>query len=230
MAGVRVKSKQCSFQFRTHGGKRRGAGRKRVAEKPRVQHRPRVTLDGRTPVHVTVRMRTEIKRLRRRDQFRVLRRVFARTGNREAFRICHFSIQANHIHLLCEASNERALSRGMNSFGTSCARRLNQLVGRRGAVFDDRYHSRRLRTPAEVRHALCYCLNNWRRHHEDRGAIARVDHFSSAAFFDGWAGFEPEPPPWLRDGEPPPVARPRTWLLSTGWRRHGAIGPSEVPG
>jgi hypothetical protein len=28
----------------------------------------------------------------------------------------------------------------------------------------------------------------------------------------------------------PEVARPRTWLLRVGWRRHGLVDPSEVPG
>jgi hypothetical protein len=26
------------------------------------------------------------------------------------------------------------------------------------------------------------------------------------------------------------VAKPRTWLLAVGWRRHGLIDPAEVPG
>jgi hypothetical protein len=34
----------------------------------------------------------------------------------------------------------------------------------------------------------------------------------------------------LRDRDPPEVARPRTWLRSTGWRRHGQIDLQEVPG
>jgi len=27
-----------------------------------------------------------------------------------------------------------------------------------------------------------------------------------------------------------PVAPARTWLLTTGWRRHGLIDPDEIPG
>ena len=36
-------------------------------------------------------------------------------------------------------------------------------------------------------------------------------------------------PPSARAG-PAPVAAPRHWLLTTGWRRHGRLDPREVPG
>jgi REP element-mobilizing transposase RayT len=220
------KSRQRSFEFRTWGGKRKNAGRKRSTEKRRVAHVTRARLDGRTPVHVTLRMRPDIARLRKRKQYRVLRNVFVRTAERDGFRICHYSIQSNHVHLICEPRDEVAMARGMIAFKTSCARRLNALAGRRGAVFGDRYHARYLRTPMEVRRALSYVLNNWRHHGEDRGVSWAIDPFSSAGVFDGWAGAYVRPPP--REGERC-VAPPAFWLLTTGWRRHGAIGLREVP-
>jgi hypothetical protein len=36
--------------------------------------------------------------------------------------------------------------------------------------------------------------------------------------------------PQARARDAPAVAAPRTWLLAVGWRRHGLIDPSEVPG
>jgi len=30
--------------------------------------------------------------------------------------------------------------------------------------------------------------------------------------------------------ERPAVARARTWLLRVGWRRHGLLDPTDVPG
>lgn len=216
-------SRQRSFVFRTWGGKRRGAGRKRHAPRPMVPHRVRPTLNGRTPVHITLRMCPEIARLRQRDQYRAIRQSLARTSSREDFRICHYSVQGNHVHLVAESDDKRALTRGMISFKTSCARRLNDLVARRGSVFSDRYHARFLTSPAQVRRALCYVLNNWR-HHGERGSQC-TDPFSSADLFDGWttsAG-------WSRP-EAPCVAAARFWLLTTGWRRHHLIDPHEVPG
>lgn len=219
--------RQQRFHFRTHGGKRRGAGRKRVAPRPRVPHRTRPSLNGRTPVHITLRMLPAIANLRRRDQYRVIRTALARTNARSALRICQYSVQSNHVHLIVEPADKRVLTSGMISFKTSCARRLNRLVARRGRVFADRYHARQLASPRQVRRALVYVLNNWRRHGEDRAHRDwRTDRFSSADLFDGWI-FAPD---WRRPPGPIPVVAPEMWLLAEGWRRHGELDPREVPG
>ncbi|HEY4119066.1 MAG TPA: hypothetical protein VGM56_14470 [Byssovorax sp.] len=55
--------------------------------------------------------------------------------------------------------------------------------------------------------------------------ITRLDPCSSAPAFDGWADAEPRAGPWDET-----IVAPRTWLLSTGWRRHGRIRRAEVPG
>jgi len=44
------------------------------------------------------------------------------------------------------------------------AKGLNKLWARRGKVFADHYHDRILRTPREVRNALCYVLHNAKKH------------------------------------------------------------------
>jgi hypothetical protein len=65
------------------------------------------------------------------------------------FPLVHYSVQGNHVHLLVEANDEKALSKGMNGLGTRIARRLNRVMGRKGKVLDDRYHGHILRTPTE---------------------------------------------------------------------------------
>jgi REP element-mobilizing transposase RayT len=195
-----------------------------------MPHRTRRELDGRTPVHVTLRLLPEITRLRRRDQYRAIRAALARAAHRDDNRICQYSVQGNHLHLICEPRTKRGLASGMIAFKSSCARRLNGLVARRGRVFSDRYHVRYLTSPAQVRAALSYVLNNWRHHGEDRGASWYVDPFSSADFFDGWMDRQPRRPPWLVSGERVPIADARFWLLRLGWRRHGLIRPTEIPG
>ena len=231
--------KQRAFEFRGWGGKRKGAGRKRLAARRQVAHRTRPELDGRTPVHITLRLLPEVGRLRRRDQYKAIRHALARVAHRETCRICQYSIQGNHLHLIVEPSSKDGLRRGMIAFKSSCARRLNGLVGRTGRVFADRYHARSLRSPAQVRRALCYVLNNWRRHGEHLAHRDwRTDPFSSADFFDGWTEDRnqtrpkrPWPWPWPWGPEDtPPVADAGFWLLTTGWRRHGTIGTREVPG
>jgi REP element-mobilizing transposase RayT len=180
---------------------------------------------------VTLRLLPEIGRLRRRDQYRAVRHALGRAAHRDDCRICHYSIQNNHLHLIVEPASKQGLSRGMGSFKISCARRLNGVVGRKGSVFADRYHARYLTNRAQVRRALAYVLNNWRRHGEHRAHPDwRTDPFSSADFFDGWTDHEARAPWWLAPEETPPVADARFWLLTVGWRRYGTIATREVPG
>lgn len=220
---------QQSLQFRTHGGARPGAGRKRTLPgRKRVAHRPRELTKPRFPVHVTVRLRPGIARLRNYELVAVLRRAFVYGCNKGVFRICQFSIQGNHVHLMCEAADNEALARGMQGWSVRVARGLNGKLGRSGGVFGDRYHAEIIRTPKQCRAALCYVLQNARRHREELDASFNgMDPFSSAWWFDGWKDER-----W-RAGLAPPemrtVAPPQTWLLSRGWRRHGLVAIDEVP-
>ena len=90
--------------------------------------------------------------LRRFKVVPALRGAFVRACEKDSFRICHFSIQRHHIHLVCEADGAEALARGIQGFAISAARRLNRRV-----------------------------------------------------------------------------VAPTSWLLTTGWRRHGLLHPTEVP-
>ena len=219
-----------------HGGKRKRAGRKAlVPGKPKQRHEKRPVIDARFPVHVTVRVRREVTRLRRFELCKVLRRAFVygcRRGRDGAgeFRICQFSIQGNHIHLICEATDRAMLANGMQAWAVRVARGLNGYLGRRGTVFDDRYHVEVLRSPTQIRHALCYVMQNARRHGEVIDArFGGVDPYSSAWWFDGWTDEA-----W-RIGLGPPtmrtVAAAESWMLRVGWKRAslGLIAVDEVP-
>jgi REP element-mobilizing transposase RayT len=106
----------------------------------------------------------------------------------DGFRILHFSVQYDHVHLVVEASNARALSSGVASVAIRIARYVNALVRRRGRFWADRWHGRELGSPRAVRNALVYVLANFRKHGKTR-LEPGVDAFSSAARFDGWRGF-----------------------------------------
>jgi REP element-mobilizing transposase RayT len=148
-----------------------------------------------------------------------------RTSQREGFRIAHYSVQSDHVHLIVEAETKALLSGGMRAFALRAARRLNREVlgRRRGRVWGDRYDRHDLATPPEVRHALVYVLANGVKHrHVEPGAI---DPCSSAPWFDGYVNRRAAP------AEPSPTRPPDTWLLRDGWQRvyPGYIYPSEVP-
>jgi REP element-mobilizing transposase RayT len=212
---------------RTWGGKRKGAGRKPVGLKAGVPHRRRAAIKRRTPLHVTVRVGAGVGRLRRFRVIRALAAAFRAGCLRDGFRICHFSVQGNHIHLVVEADDAVALSRGIQAWEIRVARAINRVQGRKGKVFPDRYHAVVLKTARQVRATLCYVLQNARRHGLEIPA-GRVDPYSSAWWFTGWrherwrAGLKPPP-------EGPTVAAAEGWLLTAAWRRWGAIGIDEVP-
>ena len=76
------------------------------------------------------------------------------TASGEHFRVLHFSAQADHLHLLVEADETKALARGLQGLAIRVAKAINRTVGRHGAVWGDRYHARTLSSPREVRNAL----------------------------------------------------------------------------
>ncbi len=207
----------------TWGGRRPGAGRKRRAPRPSVSHRTRPYHDAAHPAHVTLRARGGLPSLRGTRLFRAVRECIARAQRGRVFRICHFSVQGNHIHLLVEANDRQALSRGVQGLAIRTARAVNRALRRTGKVWGDRYHRRDVATPREVRHALVYVLNNWRKHGMAPGTI---DPCSSAPWFTGWKDRPPARPPRRVEA---PVAEARTWLLGVGWHRLGLIHVGEAP-
>jgi hypothetical protein len=103
-------------------------------------------------------------------------------------------------------------------------------------VFTDRYHAEDLGTPRQVRNAIAYVVNNWRRHGVDHGALfalhdGRLDPYASGLSFAGW--HEPLPATAVDTPagyEPPRVSEPVTWLLRVGWTKAPPISLFEVPG
>ena len=176
------------------------------------------------PVHVTMKLRRGLPRLRRAGAHQVLRGAFLCARERFGMRIVHYSVLSNHLHLIVEACDRRAISRGMQGLAIRIAKRLNKSWDRRGRVFAERYHARFLKSPREVRNALAYVLHNARKHGLDVSVDA-PDPFSSGAWFDGWRGGLQ-----FAAAGTGPVARARTWLLQAGWRRHGLVGLEEGPG
>jgi hypothetical protein len=167
-----------------------------------------------------------------------IERTFARGCVRPGFRLVHYALLGNHAHLVVEASDRDALGRGMKAVGARLARAVNRVAKRCGRVLAGRYHSRVLKTPRQVHHALRYVLLNARRHAANVSAApgrpvnVLLDPASSARWFDGW---RPGCKITTERGsisllEKPAVARARTWLLTTGWRRHGLLDPADVPG
>jgi REP element-mobilizing transposase RayT len=209
-----------------HGGARVGAGRPRKKDRG-VSHSARPRLGRHHPAHVTLRALPGSPNLRKGAAWRAVESALAAIASRDACRVVHFSVQSNHVHLLVEADDRVALSRGVQGLAIRIARRVNRACSRSGRLWADRYHGRVLRTPREARNALCYVLQNARRHADlARGILAPgwIDPRSSGRWFDGWIEADSGP-----DAAARLVSPTRTWLLTVGWRRHGLLAVDEVP-
>ena len=160
------KSNQISFlDYRMttgRGGPRAGAGRP-AAARPIVHHVKRSNVpDG--PVHVTLSVRKEVPSLRSKRFVREFRRSLRQACERDGFRVVHYSIQHNHLHLIVESREKDALGRGMKAIASRLARAANRVFERSGRVLAGRYHLRVLESPREVRNAIAYVLLNARKH------------------------------------------------------------------
>jgi putative transposase len=205
--------------IKRRGGRRAGAGRK-PGVRPNVPHRPRERHRRYQPVHVTLRRAKGVPNLRSERLTRLFRDALRATARarRGAFRVTHFSIQADHIHVVVEADErgdhapDAGFSRSMRSFVIRLALRVNKLLGRkRGHVWGDRFHARELTSPSEVRRVLVYLLSNHLKHgvHD----VGIIDPYSSGFWFDGWMQVLDRPP------APSPLEPARTWLIDWGWHR-----------
>ena len=204
------------------GGVRKGAGRPPGTGRRCVLHRARPEHKGAHPVNVTLRVSKGLPSLRKKSLFRVVKGCIA-SSSREDFRVLHFSVQGDHLHLIAEADDRRRLISGVHGLTTRTARAVNRALGRTGRFWGDRYHARALRTPREVRNALVYVLMNVKKHHP--ADAPTIDPCSSAPWFNGFRDWRPPTCP-----EDSPIQPPRTWLASEGWHKyHPLLSIHESP-
>jgi REP element-mobilizing transposase RayT len=197
-----------------------------------VWHRKRPEIGPTTPIHVAIRVRKGTIKLRPKRIFRIVRTALVAASRKIFFRLIEYSVQRNHLHLIVEADDKFALSRAMRSLSIRIAKRINQVMGARGVRIVDRYFMRVLKTPLDVRTALQYVLNNYRRHEAQFGrccADGWIDPCSSAIWFRDWA-IEPRPARDRCPDLPRGTVIPCSEMLRHDWKLWGRIDPSFVPG
>ena len=146
-------------------------------------------------------------RLRTREAYAAIREAAITVLRHEAFHIVHLSIQGTHVHLLVEAANREALSRGMQAVRDQRGEAHQRGADACGELVGAAHRARgraapegpRVRGPlsrgdhheAEAGAAMrsSYVLNNWRKHREDRGERSRawvIDPYATGWAFEGW--------------------------------------------
>lgn len=206
--------KQQTLDLRTWGGKRPGAGRKRSGERRRIPHLAREPFRASQPVHVSLRVADHVWNLRSERSYAIVHGALDAVRRRRGFRVAHFSIQGNHVHLIVEADGPGSLANGMRALSIRLARKLNVMMGTRGPVFEDRFHAHVLRTPTEVRNALRYVAENQTNHRERLGLAARRDRPDPFSSVVARVPLRGQLELWHADV----ASAARTWLLREGER------------
>jgi putative transposase len=239
---ARKRPVQLDLAFEARAKARGRAGRKVGNGRGSVRHRVREAHASSHPVHVV--LRSKFRPLRSQFVFPTLRKALAKAARaRAGFRIVQFSVQHDHLHLIIEARDKTALSRGMQGLAIRVARQVNRLVNRQGKLWADRFFARALSSPRAVKNALGYVLNNFRKHAALAARVFRIDPYSSAPYFNGFRELRGRAPcelppsrafPLAPPGVPPPespdeipIVAAKTWFARDGWRRAGLIAITE---
>ncbi|MCC6806060.1 MAG: hypothetical protein IT381_01440 [Deltaproteobacteria bacterium] len=229
---------------------KRGPGRppKPPGAKKVAPHISRPTLGTQSAVHVTLKLRRSVPNLRNRKKYALVKRAFSRfrfvsravprvvepeDGARagDGFRLVHFAVLGDHIHMLCEVDSSKWLARGVQKIAISLARSLNAASVREaggsldpragamserpgwiGPVFVERYHLHALATPKEIAACLEYLFTNAQKHFGSINAVRCKLHVEGqrARYIDvdGFTSFAE-----LYTSADPPIAGPRGTLL-----------------
>ncbi len=219
------------------GGTRKGAGRKKLSKCQ--AHLKREVFSKRMPVHVTMKMAKDVKGLRGRRMYKAVESALWAAARNEDGLLCDFSVQNDHLHLVMDAANSSAMRSAVSGLAIRVAKAINGLCGRKGRVFDDRYHARVLRTPTEVRRVRHYVRDNYRKHLRERLQTERTqdkagwisvgvdDRDMLRAILQSRVWIDPCSSQALRaDGGSWPVGR--CWLLSSEADARGAGRIAQV--
>lgn len=168
----------------TRGGRRPGSGRKRI-HSPGVEHKERVKITRLTPLHINFKYNTHI---RHEGMILILEKACLNASH-FGLKITHYSIQTNHIHIICETRSTADLISGMRSLTNT----IVKLLGK-GSIQVERYHLHILRTKAEIENAVSYVIFNDLKH---SGKLP--DRYTKGLFVpDSWLLKQVQIPPNLR--------------------------------
>jgi REP element-mobilizing transposase RayT len=183
-----------------------------------MSHLRREAVPAKCPVHITLRVRRHVMNLRTRRAWEVVAAAVAASQQKFGFQVVLFTVMGNHLHLICEAQDRRALAKGVQALEIRIAMRLNRMMGTKGAVFSDRYHAEVLRSATQVAHTVAYVRNQYRHHFPDAARpLGRFrDPYSRS-------GFQQQD---LVEGL---VRPPRTTLLAHDWKFVRTKGGTTPP-
>lgn len=182
----------------------------------------RETVTSRSPIMITVKLKSGLRNLRCGVIHEQLKKGFL-GAKKFGFRVVHYSLEGNHVHIFAEVDDKDALAKGMMSFGSSFGKAIRKFNGGTGPVFMGRYHVRVLKNPTQTKQALAYVLFNRAKHtkwHPEINEYSSNVHFKEwdkllgkkrGPVYKGYAGLNRELPSYL--------SPPRSWLAKAGWMK-----------
>lgn len=212
------KAKQLQFKkIQGWGGKRANAGRKKTTGA--TNHMARPKMDPRWPVHITMRLKRGLKGLRSPRLHREFQQSLGK-AKAQGLNALHYSLQGNHLHVAAECEDNRALSKGMNSFAARFGKTIRKKLGGKGKVFEGRYHVKVIKTARQMRNTIAYILLNESKHKKWE---PDYDECSSARFFKDWTELlGRRDNKWFAEQRSDPLpdfmAKGKSWLATRGWR------------
>ncbi|MCC6811444.1 MAG: hypothetical protein IT381_28705 [Deltaproteobacteria bacterium] len=251
----RMDGKKARDIKRSPGRPPKPPGAKKVAP-----HIPRPTLGTQSAVHVTLKLRRNVPNLRKRKTYALVKRAFSRfrlvsrglprvverqdaARDGDGFRLVHYAVLGDHVHMLCEVDSSKWLARGVQKIAISLARSLNAASVRAaggsldprlgtmhhrpgwiGPVFVERYHLHALATRTEIAHCLEYLFTNAAKHFGTINVVrCKITESITRARYidvDAFTSFAE-----LHTSADPPIALPRGGRLKHALAAHVWASP-----
>lgn len=109
--------------------------------------------------HVTLRVHGSGMLFRDTEDFNKFLRSLQKAANSYNMKIVAYALMGNHIHLILQG-NLKLMSRVFQSMGASFAKWYNKKYGKKGAVYDQRFHSVPINSKEQFIETLTYVYNN----------------------------------------------------------------------
>ena len=106
MARTRKHHEQLTLRKVVPQKRKKGAGRPKKGKYASQRHKVRPEITRHQPLLITARIQRGSASLRRGKIYQAIRRALRRAIGRADFRVVHFSIQANHLHMVAEADHK----------------------------------------------------------------------------------------------------------------------------
>jgi len=117
-----------------------------------VSHKARPRFAARAALHIVLRLSGRVQLGNTRVRSAVLEAL--REGRElHGLHVIALGRSGEQLHLIAEAENNAALSRGMQGLSIRIAKGINRAIGAKGNIFADHFEAFVLRSPKELRRA-----------------------------------------------------------------------------